>query len=234
MQDLGVFAYRIIGQESISSGSAVDFVHSIQSSKDHNDTAIVIANPGQLIWHRRGQRALTLASWSGLPRKTGVSNPMKIDPVKNHIQGNYDAKEHVECVFEAIAKLAREGVKINIIGISEGAEYAVQYLEREWERWETKVQAICVGLGFVWRVGEEIENKRFMHFWGRVSQIPNNCLCWIFPLTVVHFSAPAPISSTLSPSTPHSMAAKRLAATVSPLGNRLLQSALCRGRTRAC
>ena len=168
MQDLGVFAYRILGQESISSGSALDFVHDIQTSKDGSDTAVVIANPGQMIWYRRGQRALTLASWNNLPRKTGVSNAMRIDPVKNHVPGNFNAKEHTESVFEAVAKLAKEDVKIDIIGINEGAEDAVKYLEREWGRWESRVQAICVGLGYIWRVGDEIENKKFMNFWCRV------------------------------------------------------------------
>ena len=94
---------------------------------------------------------------------------MRIDKVKNHIPGNFDAKEHVESVFEAVAQLAKEDVKIDVIGISEGAEFAVKYLEREWSRWEKKVQAIAVGLGFVWRVGQEVENQAFMQFWGRVS-----------------------------------------------------------------
>ena len=171
-QDLGVFAYRVLGQESISSGSALDFVHQIQSDKDSADTAIVITNPGQLIWYRRGQRAMTLVSWNGLPRKTGVSGPMRIDAVKNHIPENYDAKEHIETVFKTVGKLVREDVKIDIIGIAEGAEQAVHYLAREWEHWESKVQAISVGMGFVWRVGDEVNNEKFMEFWGRVSLFP--------------------------------------------------------------
>ena len=170
MQDLGVFAYRIIGQESIASGSALNFIHDLQSSKD--EPAFVIANLGQLLWNRRRQRAMALSNWNGLPRKTGVSAPLRIDPVKNHIPGNYDAKEHVESVFKAVTKLAREDVKIDVIGLNEGAEYAVQYLDRNWSSWEKKVQAICVGLGFLWRVGAEVENKKFMEFWARVRLIP--------------------------------------------------------------
>lgn len=169
MQDLGVFAYRTIGQESIAAGSALDFVHAIQSGKDGNDAAIIIANLGQLLWYRRGQRALTMAGWSALPRKTGVSNAVRIDPVKNHIPGNYDAKEHIKSIFEeVVAKLAREDVVIDIIGLGEGAEETVKYLEQNWASWESKMQAICIGLGFVWRVGDDVQNKRFMDFWSRV------------------------------------------------------------------
>ena len=198
MQDLGVFAYRILGQESISSGSAVDFVHDIQSGKDGMNTAIVIANPGQMLWYRRGQRAMTLASWTNLPRKNGVSGPMRIDPVKNHVPGSFDAKEHIESVFEAIAKLAREDVKINIIGINEGAEYVVRYLGREWGRWETKVQAICAGLGFVWKVGDDIDNKRFMRFWGKVPFPLASCLHSVLLLIIIYSSVAEPISFILN------------------------------------
>ena len=168
MQDLGIFAYRIIGQESISSGSALDFTHDIQSSKDGSDTAIVIANLGQLCWYRRGQRATTMTSWNALPRKTGVSGPMRIDSVKNHVPGNEDVKAHVKSVFEAVAKVARDDVVIDVIGIGDGAEEAVEYLDQNWGTWEGTVRAICVGMGFVWTVGSLLQNEKFRAFWGKV------------------------------------------------------------------
>ena len=172
MQDLGTFAYRIIGQESIASGSALEFIHAVQSEKDGADTAIVIANLGQLVWYRRGERAMTIASWNALPRKTGVGNPMRIDAVKNHVPGNASIKEHVKSVFEeALGKLAKQAVGIDVIGVGEGAEEAVKYLEQNWKHWESKVKAICVGLDFVWRVGNDIRNERFMNFWGKVSHL---------------------------------------------------------------
>ncbi len=170
MQDLGIFAHRIIGQESIASGTALDFIHTIQSREGSADTAIVIANLGQLVWYRRGQRAMTIASWNALPRETGVGNAMRIDPVKNHIPGNENTKEHIKTVFEEVlGKLVRQDAVIDLIGIGEGAEEAVGYLDGNWEHWKTKVRAICVGLGFVWRVGDDIHNEKFMDFWGKVN-----------------------------------------------------------------
>ena len=170
MQGHGIFAYRVIGQESIASGSALDFVHAIQSREDSTDTAIVIANLGELVWYRRGQRAMTIASWNALPRKTGVGNPMRIDPVKNHVPGHANTKEHVTSVFEEVlGKLARQDVVIDLIGVGEGAEEAVGYLDRHWKDWASRVRAICVGVGFVWRVGDDIRDEKFMEFWGRVS-----------------------------------------------------------------
>ena len=170
MQDLGIFAHRVIGQESIASGSALDFVHAIQSREDSIATAIVIANLGELVWYRRGQRAMTIASWNTLPRKTGVGNPMRIDPVKNHVQGHENTKEHVASVFEEVlGKVARQDVVIDLIGVGEGAEEAVGYLDRHWKDWASRVRAICVGVGFVWRVGDDMRDEKFMEFWGRVS-----------------------------------------------------------------
>ena len=170
MQDLGIFAHRIIGQESIASGSALDFVHAIQSREGSTDTAIVIANLGQLVWYRRGQRAMTIASWNALPRKTGVGNPMRIDPVKNHVPGNGNIKEHVKSVFEEVlGKLARQDAVIDLIGLGEGAEEAVGYLDQHWKDWASKIRAICVGVGFVWTVGNDIRDEKFMEFWGKVS-----------------------------------------------------------------
>lgn len=170
MQDLGIFAHRIIGQESIASGSALEFIHAVQSSGDSEHTAIIIANLGQLVWYRRGQRVMTIASWKALPRKTGVGNPMRIDPVKNHIPGNRNVTEHVKSVFEEVlGKLARQDAVIDLIGLGEGAEEAVRYLDQHWENWAKKVRAICVGIGFVWRVGDDIRNEKFMDFWGKVS-----------------------------------------------------------------
>ena len=177
MQDLGVFAYRIIGQESISAGSALDFTHDIQSSKDGADTAIVIANLGQLLWYRRGQRAVTMASWNGLPRKSGVRGPMRIDPVKNHIPENEDVKAHVKSVFEVVGKMASDDAVIDVIGLGDGAEEAVEYLDQNWMRWETKVRTICVGMGFVWTVGSLLKNEKFRDFWGRV---------WFTLMSILH------------------------------------------------
>lgn len=169
MQDLGIFAHRIIGQNSIASGSALDFVHAIQSRESNAGTAIVIANLGQLVWYRRGQRAMTITSWNALPRKTGVSNPLRIDAVKNRVPGNGSTKEHVKSVFEEVlVKLARQDAMIDLIGLGEGAEEAVGYLDQNWKHWENKVRAICVGVGFVWRVQDDIHNEKFIDFWGKV------------------------------------------------------------------
>lgn len=167
LQDLGILAYRTIDQVSLSAGSILDFVSALQSSNDN--PGIIIANLGQLFWYRRGGRAVSRVSWSALPRKTGVSEPRRIHPVKNHIPGNEDMAAHVRCVFEeVVAQLVNKTAKLDIIGVGEGASEAVDYLQSNWEKWEGRVHAIAVGTGQVWP-GNLITNEKFAIFWGKVS-----------------------------------------------------------------
>jgi hypothetical protein len=119
---------------------------------------------------------MTMASWNGLSRKTGVHGPVRVDAIKNHIPGNEGVKEHVASVFAAVEKLVRDDVAVDIIGIGEGAEEAVEYMDQNWERWEGKVRAVCVGMGFVWSVSDQVQNRRFRDFWSRVCSHPTSVI----------------------------------------------------------
>ncbi len=167
-QDLGIFAYRTIGQEGNTAGSALDFVHAIQASKD--SPGIVIANTGQLIWYRRGQRAVTQQTWFALPRKTAVSGPMRIKDKMNRVPGNEDIATHVQSVFDAVRRLARKDAAIDVIGISDGAWKVVAYLQENWETWNSRVHAIAVGTSSVYP-GYELWHKKFAEFWAKVSTL---------------------------------------------------------------
>ena len=170
LQDLGIFAYRTMGQESLECGSALGFVHAIRSSKD--SPAIVIANMGQLIWYRRGARAVTLQTWNALPRKTAVSELMRINEMKNRVPGNKDMAAHVQSVFEAIGRLARKDIAIDIIGLSDGAWKVLEYLQTNWETWKSRIQAIAVGTSSVYP-GYELWHENFAKFWAMVSLFSN-------------------------------------------------------------
>lgn len=164
-QDLGVFAYRVVGQETIASGSAIDFNSAVQACPD--SPGLVIANPGQLIWHRRGKRAMTLPTWYALPRANAVSGPMRIDDMKNRIPRNGTIQEHVKCVFEdVVKKLVDKDARINIIGVGDGALEMTEYLQEEWDQWQNRVDAIVVGASHVWKT--QFLDDRFRAFWGKV------------------------------------------------------------------
>lgn len=166
IQDLGILAYRTIGQESLSSGSVVELVTTIKNGSHGEDTAIVIANVGQLIWYRRGARAVTRATWNALPRKLGTDGQMKLDPVKNRVPGHETPEDHVRSVFEMVTQKAKADVTINVVGLGDGAREAIKYLDEDWTRWKESVQAIAVGLSYFWRP----ENDEFAMFWSKVRQ----------------------------------------------------------------
>lgn len=170
LQDLGVFAYRTIGKVSTAAGTALDFVSAVQASKDN--PGIIIANLGQLAWYRRGKRAVTRVSWNALPGKTSVSGPMRVDPVKNRARGNEDMTAHVKYVFEEVVQqMVNKDATLDIIGVGEGASESVGYLDRNWDQWEDRIQAIAVGTGQVWP-GDAIHNPKLMLFFAKVLIFP--------------------------------------------------------------
>ncbi|KAI5310313.1 hypothetical protein KEM55_008610 [Ascosphaera atra] len=135
-QDLGIWAYRTIGNETVNSGSAVDFVKEALSQgkgkgdKDEDGPGLVIANLGQLVWHCRGERAVSLPTWDALPRKTAVDPPLKMT-ARNYVPGNETWQDHVDYVFEnVLGKLLAKDAKIDIIGVAEGGHGALNYLSQ--------------------------------------------------------------------------------------------------------
>lgn len=135
-QDLGIWAYRKIGQQTIGTGSAVSLAKAVlaeDSAENPRDTALIIANTGQLIWHCGTATAMTMPTWLALPRKSAVNPPLQMT-YRNHIPQNQNWQEHVECVFEQVlaarGRFLREDAKIDIIGLAEGGAGAVSYLAR--------------------------------------------------------------------------------------------------------
>lgn len=135
-QDLGVLAYRVIGTSSINKGSIEEFVKGIldgraNGANDKEAPGIVIANPGQLLWHRGGARALTMASWLCLPRKSAVHDNMRIDPVKNRIPGNEDLDQHVAHVFgRVLGEMVSPLAKIDVIALEWSSLSVIRYLNQ--------------------------------------------------------------------------------------------------------
>ncbi|KAK5938702.1 hypothetical protein PMZ80_008894 [Knufia obscura] len=169
--DLGVLSYRVIGDEGINIGSIVNFVKSILkgppspaevttngNTTDTDDVqaqverpGIVIANPSQLIWYRGGGRAVTDREWLCMPRESAVHEPMRIDEVKNRVEGNKNFEEHVQYIFEHILSseddkqpLCHPQAKISVIGQEYPGSEALQYITKNWMGWRNRIS--CVAL----------------------------------------------------------------------------------------
>lgn len=153
-QDLGVFAFRIIGgDEGINVGSAVDFVQAVQTGAAGNEEeppGIVIANPGQLIWCRSQSRAMGRMEWENLPGESAVHPAFRLDEEegRNLVQGNRDEVEHVEYVFEQVLK--GKGARIDVIGSEWTGAAVVRYLGRNCEFYVESLVAFVLLMQWWW------------------------------------------------------------------------------------
>ncbi|KAL8887759.1 MAG: hypothetical protein Q9192_006278, partial [Flavoplaca navasiana] len=163
-QDLGIFAWRTIGHESIAAGSILHFIDAIQTISPESP-GVLIANTGQLLWYRGGSRAVTQTTWMALPRQWAVSPPMEIDDEKNRVPGHGDAKEHVASIFDdVIPKMCKKGVAIDVIGMGDGGPIIAEYLQGNWKNWKGQVKAVAIGSGAIW-LGDKIADGEFVKFW---------------------------------------------------------------------
>lgn len=139
-QDLGIWAYRTIGGEGINIGSAVNFVKAVRGdanwakTTDENglrtDTALVLANTGQLIWHCAGSRAVTHVTWLANPRPAGNWGQASMS-YRNKIPHNSSGSKHVAYVFEEVIRPNLDSsTRVDIIGISEGGLGVIQHMGR--------------------------------------------------------------------------------------------------------
>jgi len=139
-----------------------------QTPVDSHQIGLVIANPGQLLYHNRSQRALSFQSWYTLPRKYAVSDQTTITS-RNYIPRNKNKAEHIACVFEDVVyPLIMHGVKVDVIAINDAIDDVVELLDRGWEdKWKRGVEAVVVASGFVY--SPSIVGEGFAEFWGKVS-----------------------------------------------------------------
>lgn len=98
---------------------------------DDDASAIVMANPGQLIWCRSQGRAMGRTEWENLLAESAVHPGLRLDGEEggNLVEGNRDEREHVEYVFEHVLKGAGGGqARIDVIGSEWTGAAVVRYL----------------------------------------------------------------------------------------------------------
>jgi hypothetical protein len=139
IQDLGIWAYRSINHDGINIGSAVNFTKAVLGEGkgkvttdvfgNRTDTALVLANTGQLLWHCASSRAVTTTTWLANPRPAGNSGQATMSH-RNMIPGHKDWREHIFYVFEKVLwNNLGPSTRVDVIGMSEGGLGAINYLK---------------------------------------------------------------------------------------------------------
>jgi hypothetical protein len=175
-EDLAVLSYRILLKEGgINAGSAIDLVKYIQSQPSSPDDpsapGIILANMGQLVYYRRGHRAVTWRSWGGLPQKNAVSGPLTTDPGKNFVPGHGDPAQHLRSVFkDVISGMCAKDCKIDIIAISLSANEITKFFnEKEhWNTWGGRLNSLSL-LSPYYVVNSEFDNVDFLEWLEKVK-----------------------------------------------------------------
>ncbi|PKS09435.1 hypothetical protein jhhlp_004050 [Lomentospora prolificans] len=134
-QMLGALALRIVnGRGGIDKGSLVSIVRKIKdqhcSADDENSPGIILANLGQTFWWPEGKKALELGRWLSTPAPSMVQTYRILRHDVNLILGNEDHGRHVKYIFDEVLNvLVSPAAKVDIIGIGDGANAVVDFLD---------------------------------------------------------------------------------------------------------
>lgn len=84
---------------------------------------IIVLNTGQLLYSHKHNRAMTLRSWSAMPRKSITHDMIRIHEEENRIPGHRNPKEHVKTVFDTLLcdpmRVAPEA-EVYVVAIEDG------------------------------------------------------------------------------------------------------------------
>ncbi|KAF2856463.1 hypothetical protein T440DRAFT_411346 [Plenodomus tracheiphilus IPT5] len=169
LQDLGILAYRQLQRElGINGGSVVNFVKEIikRSHVDHsteqhdeifadgfklendeNVPALVVLNTGQLLYSHKFNQAMTMRSWSALPRKSVTHDMIRIHEEENRVHGHRTPKEHVKTVFDEVlcnpAHVAPDA-EVYVIAIEDGTTSVISVLTDDFDKYASHITAMAL------------------------------------------------------------------------------------------
>ncbi|KAK3674339.1 hypothetical protein LTR78_005808 [Recurvomyces mirabilis] len=157
-QDLGVLAYRALAREggldvgsvfglasklsavttNLGTGPTAGDVHALASdvqklslrdtSKIDDGFGLLIMNPGELLYSHALNKTMSQAAWLARKRPSALSPPFEISDV-NRVPGHETPQAHIHAIFEqVIPTLLAENARIYVIGLSDGGESVLKYM----------------------------------------------------------------------------------------------------------
>ena len=153
-QDLGILAYRQLQRElGINGGSVVNFVKEIIKRSAPNNTAdkdadifrdgfkleddsttpaLVVLNTGQLLYSYKYDQAMTIRSWSAMPRKSIVHDMIPINDEENRVPGHQTPEDHIKTVFDQIIynpERVAVDAEVYVIAIEDGTQRILNLID---------------------------------------------------------------------------------------------------------
>ncbi|KAH7563069.1 hypothetical protein BM1_00116 [Bipolaris maydis] len=167
-KDLGILSYSQLSRElGINGGSVVNFAKQMIKRSGTNNTdeqaaaifkdnyelddkstapGLIILNPSQLLYSHKHNQAMTLRSWSAMPRKSIAHDMIRIHD-SNSIPGHLTPKAHIKTVFDELlynpTRTAAD-TELSIIAIENSTEALLSILAEDFEKYTPGITAIAL------------------------------------------------------------------------------------------
>lgn len=144
---------------------------------------------------------MTTQTWQALPRSSLAYPGVQEHPLHNSVEGTREKIEHSEFIFEKILKdpkFVREDAEIYLVGILNGGEVALKYLNANWNFWKSRIKAMALTSVFTKRQTLSWEVIQFLRDRARswkISGAPKDA-CLVSPL---HWTLSIPDTTLTQP-----------------------------------
>ncbi|KAJ4286764.1 hypothetical protein N0V90_013016 [Kalmusia sp. IMI 367209] len=168
-QDLGILAYRELQRErGLNGATVVNFAKELASrsrtnmdatlkeklakdgagiDNDEHIPGLIVLNTGQLLYSHKFNKALSIRSWTALPRKSITHDAVMIHPVENRVEGHQTPQEHIKTAFNTVIKnpdLVSPEAEVYVIAIENGAEKLIDVLNQDFHQYSKHITALAV------------------------------------------------------------------------------------------
>jgi len=102
----------------------------LAAAKAEKMPGIIILNPGQLHYSNAEHKCMTWATWSARHRSSAIAKGFVVDDVYNRVPGHSCPEEHIATMFDkVIPQLVRGDTKLYVLGITDGAERFINWMD---------------------------------------------------------------------------------------------------------
>ncbi|XP_014552667.1 hypothetical protein COCVIDRAFT_109654 [Bipolaris victoriae FI3] len=167
-QDLGILSYSQLSRDlGINGGSVINFAKQMIKRSCANNTdeqtatifkdnyeledkstapSLLILNTSQLLYSHKHKQAMTLRSWSAMPRKSIAHDMIRIHS-SNSLAGHLTPKDHIKTIFDELlynpSRIAADA-ELCIIGIENSTEALLSILAEDFEKYSPRITAIAL------------------------------------------------------------------------------------------